>query len=255
MLDIHNVEAITEEGLDYFLNKGQKFASVTTILKVVAKYKGLTFSGWKSQRRLSNWKLRIGEETADQIRFDACTRGIEFHERIANYLLGGKGTQWPQELLPFAYSIKPALLQVNPERDVKLVEGMVLHPKLHYAGKVDAIVKWRGTWSLIEWKTANIPKKREWIRSYLLQSAAYIAAANKTYNLALKQSLIVIAIPGREAQVFLVNWEELKSYFREWLSYVEFFWALKKSINIQTGEPLKLVKVIGSNGCKHIKLS
>lgn len=255
MLDSHYVETITEGGLDYFLNNGQKFPSVTTILKVVAKYRGITLSGWKNQRRLSSWRLRIGEKTADQIRNDSCQRGIEFHQRIANYLRGGKGTQWPQDLLPFGNSIKPTLLQLAPIKDVKVVEGIVFHPKLRYAGKVDAIVKWQGNLSLMEWKTANTPKKLEWIRSYLIQSAAYIAAANKTYNLGLKQSLIVIATPNRDAQVFFISLEELKIYFREWLHYVEFFWALKSSMNIHTGEPLKLVKVIGANGYKPIKLS
>jgi ATP-dependent exoDNAse (exonuclease V) beta subunit len=233
MLESYHLESITEDGLKYFLtNQGQKIASVTTILKVVAQYKGITMYGWKAQRRLSNWKLRIGEEIADQIRRDACARGTEFHQRIANYLHGGKGTQWAQDLLPFGHSIKSTLLQIKPVEDAKLVEGMVVHPKLYYAGKVDAIAKWQGKWSLIEWKTANRPQKREWIKSHLLQSAAYIAAANKTYNLDLKQSLIVIATPSREAQVFLVGWEELQAYFREWLSYVKFFWALQKSIDI-----------------------
>jgi genome maintenance exonuclease 1 len=249
MLENHSLDGITEDGFTYFLHEnGQKFASVSTILQVVAQYRDLSFSGWKRQRRLNHWKARLGEDVAGQIRREAQIRGTELHQRIANYLRGGKGTAWPQDLLPFGYSIRPTLLRIRPIKDVKFVEGCVFHPSLYYAGKIDAIVQWEGIWSLVEWKTACRPQKREWLRSHMLQSAAYIAAANKTYNLRLRQSLIVVATPGWEAQVFVIEWEELKTYFRQWLNYVKFFWAVKKSINIQTGEPLKLVTAIAPDG-------
>lgn len=256
MLKSYQVRTVTEDGLEYLLTKeGQKLASVSTIIRIVSQYKGITLHGWKAQRRLNSWKLQVGEELAEQIRNEACIRGTEFHQRVANYLRGGKGTPWPKEVLPFGKSIRKTLLQIKPVEDVKLVEGTVFHPKLHYAGKVDAIAKWNGQWSLIEWKTSNSPQKYEWIKSHILQSAAYIAAANKTYNLELRQSLIVIAIPNQDAQIFLVNWDEIRIYFRRWLSYVKLFWALHASINIQTGEDLKAVTVICSDGSSYLKLT
>jgi ATP-dependent exoDNAse (exonuclease V) beta subunit len=249
MLDLYSLESITEDGLEYLLTEqGQKLASITTILRVVAQFQETTLYGWKAQRRLNNWKSRMGGEIAEQIRHDAQIRGTEFHRRIANYLCGGKGTQWSQDLIPFGRSIKPALLKIKPLEDVQLVEGMVFHPRLYYAGKVDAIARWQGVWSLIEWKTANRPQKREWINSHVLQSSAYLAAANHTYGLDLRQSLIVIANPSQEAQIFLIEWEELQVYFRRWLSYVRFFWALQKSVDIQTGEQVRLGKVIRPDG-------
>jgi ATP-dependent exoDNAse (exonuclease V) beta subunit len=249
MLDRYSLESFTEDGLEYLLTEqGQKLASVTTILRVVAQFQGTTLYKWKAQRRLNRWKSQMSEAIAEQLRYDAQARGKELHQRIANYLCGGQRTQWPQDLLPFGRSIKPALFQIKPIEDVQLVEGMVFHPRLYYAGKVDAIAKWQGVWSLIEWKTANKPQQREWINSHILQSAAYLAAANQTYNLKLRQSLIVIANPSQEAQIFLVDWEELQVYFRRWLSYVRFFWAWQKSIDIQTGEQVKVGKVIYPDG-------
>ncbi|MBT9315062.1 hypothetical protein [Leptothoe spongobia] len=252
MLESYSLRSVTEDGLEYLLtNEGQRLASVSTIIKVISQYKGLTLPRWKAQRRLNHWKLQVGEEMAAQMRNDACIRGTEFHHRVANYLRGGRGTRWPPELLPFGQSIKPILLQIKPIEDVKLVEGSVLHPKLHYAGKVDAIAKWNDHWYLMEWKTANKPQRYDWISSYLLQSAAYIAAANKTYNLNLRQSLIVIALPNKQAQVFRVDWDELKIYFRKWLSYVKLFWALQASIDIQTGKALRRIIVTRSDGSRY----
>jgi ATP-dependent exoDNAse (exonuclease V) beta subunit len=254
MLDRYSLESFTEDGLEYLLTEqGQKFASVTTILKVAAQFQGTTLHGWKAQRSLNRWKAQMGEVGAAQIRYDAQARGREFHQRIANYLCGGQGAQWPQDLLPFGRSIKPALFQIRPIEDVLLVEGMVFHPRLYYAGKVDAIAKWQGEWSLIEWKTASRPQQREWISSHILQSAAYLAAANQTYKLELKQSLIVIANPSQEAQIFLIDWKELQVYFRRWLSHVRFFWAWQQSIDIQTGEQVTVGQVIYPDGSSSLR--
>lgn len=254
MLESVYLRCVTEDGLEYLLTDEEKrLASFSTILKVTSQHQGLTFSRWKSQRRLNNWRLKVGEEIADQLRNDACARGTELHYRVANYLRGGEGTRWPPELLPFGRSIKPILLQIKPIEDVQLIEGSVFHPTLHYAGKVDAIAKWHDQWSLMEWKTSNKPQKYEWIRSHILQAAAYIAAANKTYNLNLRQSLIVIALPNQPAQVFLVEWDELKVYFRKWLKYVKLFWALQASIDIQTGKEVRKVTVTRPDGSRYLE--
>jgi genome maintenance exonuclease 1 len=125
------------------------------------------------------------------------------------------------------------LMQIKPFEDVKLIEGAVFHPKLRYAGKLDGIVNWNGRWCVVDWKTANTPQTEGWMYRQKIQVAAYVAAANKTYgsdkayrNLKLEHGLIVVALPNCEAQVFMMNWEQLENFFRQWLKRLRMFQSL-----------------------------
>jgi hypothetical protein len=227
MLQRYEPNLVTYNRLDYYLTaQGQRFPSVTTILNATARGKS---------QKLAAWRARIGEEEAIQIREEALERGGQLHERIANYLCGNPGEKWPEYLKPWGYSIKPMLMQIKPLVDVQLVEGAVFHPELCYGGKLDGIVQFNGKWCVVDWKTANTPQREDWIYRHKIQVAAYIAATNKTYGsnkayrkLKLEHGLIVVALPYCEAQVFMMNWEQLENFFRQWLKRLRIFQAMKE---------------------------
>lgn len=216
MLKRLKLNHLVKNEFDYYqTSKGKLYPSVTTILNATAKGRNQV---------LEAWRARIGEDEARQIQEEALERGRLLHERIANYLTQKALEDCPNSIKPWRNSIKPILKKLSLPSDVQLVEGVVIHPELQYAGKLDCILKWENQWCIVDWKTAKTPPKESWLYRYKLQLAAYLGAANRTYiknktynSLSINQVLLIVAIPDRHAKLFLINALELEKYFLEWI--------------------------------------
>ena len=55
---------------------------------------------------------------------------------------------------------------------------------------------------VVDWKTAEKPKREDWIDDYFAQVAAYVDAVEFVYGVEIDDAAIVIALPSRDAQVF-----------------------------------------------------
>jgi genome maintenance exonuclease 1 len=76
---------------------------------------------------------------------------------------------------------------------------------LRVAGTVDCIAEYDGTLSIIDFKTSRKPKKKEWIESYFMQTAAYAVMFEEMTKKPIKQLVIMITVDGSEPQVFIEN--------------------------------------------------
>lgn len=211
-----------ENGFDYYQTKrGRLYPSVTTILNVTTEGKSQV---------LEAWRARIGEDEARQIREEALERGKLLHKRIASYLNQQKLESCPNAIEPWRNSIKPILKKLSLPDDVQLVEGVVIHPELEYAGRLDCILKWENQWCIVDWKTASTTPQNSWLYRYKLQLAAYLGAANRTYiksrtynSLSINHILLIVAIPNKHAKIFLISALELEKYFLEWLARIRHY--------------------------------
>lgn len=162
---------------------------------------------------LKRWRKRVGYQQAQQISTQACRRGTSIHKAI-DYFLAGQDLPEDVPANPYWQSIEATLKSID---EVHLVESAVYHAEQQYAGRLDCLGTWAGELCVFDWKTASKPKKLEWITDYCLQITAYTAAINHLYNVQIDRALIAIALPDQEAQLFLLNEEDLSQYWQEFL--------------------------------------
>lgn len=219
LLPRNSAKQVRENGKQYYVDgQGRRLPSVTTILN--------TTKSQEDRERLLNWRQRVGVAEANRISGTASRRGTGTHKQIQRYL-EGKESPCPEAIQPYWQSIEPILQDVG---NVRLVEGTVFNDDLSYAGIVDCVASFRGIPCVCEWKTADKPKGSvERLYDYPLQLAAYCSAVNqhyREYELNLKHTLLVVAIPEMPAEVFWFEPEVMQAYLQQWEERVAAFWKL-----------------------------
>ncbi|MGA0848039.1 MAG: hypothetical protein ACO3PY_05485 [Pontimonas sp.] len=188
--------------------------SVTTVL-----------SGSRDNSGLEEWRESVGVERANEILKVACFRGTGHHENIERFLTDGTEPGFNFLLTPFWKSTRSFVREV--ERAV-LLEGAVWHPD-GYAGTLDCIAYLPEDGlqpTLLDWKTADTPRKPNKLYDYSLQCAAYVTAANYVYGhmgLAIERAAIVVALPDQEPQIVRIDADALTQYYQHFLARLQRF--------------------------------
>lgn len=191
-----------------------RMPSVTTVL-----------SGSRDNSGLDEWRESIGIERADQILKIACFRGTKHHSNIEQFLTDGTEPRFDALLTPYWKSSRRFL---NRIASTLLLEGGVWHPD-GYAGALDCIAyldtdELQPT--LLDWKTADSPRKPNKIYEYSLQCAAYVNAANHVYGhmgLNIQQAMLVVALPDEAPQIELIDASGLTQYYQHFLARLQRF--------------------------------
>ena len=74
---------------------------------------------------------------------------------------------------------------------------------LRVAGRADCIAEWDGVLSVIDFKTSNKPKKKEWISNYFQQTAAYAVMFEERTKIPVNQLVVLIAVDNHQPQIFI----------------------------------------------------
>lgn len=191
--------------------------AVTTIIKATQPI--------ESVAALSNWRNKIGEAQANRIALTSRRRGELLHQWVKEYFQGLSPIA-SSLIQPYCYSVQSVLDKLS---DVQLVETVVPNYVEGYAGKVDLAARYKGVPCTIEWTTAEEPKLRvEKLYDKPLQAVAYGGAINRYYGESLfgtkiVNALIVVALPGEDAEIFLLKREQLLDYWQKWLKRLKFF--------------------------------
>lgn len=186
-----------------------RMPSVTTVL-----------SGSRDNTGLELWRESIGIERADEILKIACFRGTGHHLNIEHFLADGKEPAFDFLLTPYWKSTRPFLNRIEKPL---LMEGAIWHPD-GFAGTLDCIAYLDSDDlqpTLLDWKTADSPRKPDKMYDYSLQCAAYVTAANYVYGhmgLAINRAMIVVAIPDSNPQIEELNEDDLQQYYRHFLA-------------------------------------
>lgn len=188
--------------------------SVTTIL-----------SGSRDNSGLEAWRESIGTERADFICSLASHRGTIHHEYVERYLTDGTEPSFDFLQTPYWKSSRPFLDTVTTPL---LMEGAIWHPD-GFAGTLDCIAYLTEDGlqpTLLDWKTADSPRKPDKIYEYSLQCAAYTAAANYVYGhlgLHITQAKIVIAIADCPPQIETLDERALTQLYKHFLARLKRF--------------------------------
>jgi len=206
-------------GRVYDIN-GEKLPSVTTIL-------GATRSA-ESEAKLAEWRQKLGEKKADQVRDDAAARGTIMHRILEGYIKGENHmdiSDLGKEAGIMAQNIIDAG-HFRPLTEVWGLEMPLYYPGL-YAGASDVIGIYNGQPSIIDFKQSNKFKKKEWIDDYFIQCAAYAMAHNYVYKTNIQCGVILISVKGGEVLKYSAEGDEFKAFRYQWLERVGKYGRIK----------------------------
>lgn len=193
----------TETGRTYVTPEGKKYPSITTVL------------GELSKASILQWRKRVGDAEANRISTQSSVRGTAVHQLAEDYI--NNKPDWDKGAMPsnlFSFNqIRPILDErVN---NIWQQEIPLYSDKFEMAGRVDCIAELDGVLTVIDFKTARKPKKKEWIENYFMQGTFYAAAFYERTGVAIKQTAIIIAVDGNEPQVFI---EPVEDYLKPLLA-------------------------------------
>lgn len=146
-----------ETGRVYVIEDGLLYPSITTTLSIL------------SDKDIHRWQNRVGIKKANEITNRASIGGESLHSMVERYLK--------------CESVSSSNIQFNALRNtLNKIDNIVLQEQTlvsnfyRVAGRVDCIAEYDGELSIIDFKTAGKPKKKEWIESYFIQTAFYAEA-------------------------------------------------------------------------------
>ena len=180
-------------GRTYVTPDGNKYPSITTVL------------GLRGKEGIQAWRKRVGEEVANKISTQAATRGTAVHQLAEDYV--NNKPDWAKGAMPanlFTFNTIKSLLDKHVD-NIWAQEVPLYSNRFRIAGRVDCIAEYDGVLTIIDYKTARKPKKKEHITNYFIQAAFYAAAFYELTGIAIKQFAIMIAVDDNEPQVFKGN--------------------------------------------------
>ena len=185
---------------------GLRLPSVTTIL-----------SKTRDQSYLDRWKAKIGYDEAERIKNYSSSRGTAMHKFLEKHIEGvgyEDLTSIGQEAKIMAQKIIESGL-----KNITEYYGSEVALYYHglYAGATDLVCMHDGMESIVDFKQANRPKRKEWIEDYYLQIAAYAMAHDHMHGSQIRQGVIMICTPDRYYQEFKIQDEELRGYRHKFL--------------------------------------
>ena len=205
-----------------------RLPSVTTIL-------GAT----KNQEFLKEWKAKVGEKRAEEIKNLSSRRGTAMHKFIESYV-DGVGYDDLTGLGQEAKAMAQKVIDVGlaPVEEYYGSEVTLYYPGL-YAGSTDLVCNHNGLDTIIDFKQSNRPKKEEWIEDYYLQIAAYCMAHDYVYGSQIRQGIIMVCTPDLYFQEFRFTDHELRRYKHMFLKRLNMYHELKFDEKEQAQVPLK----------------
>lgn len=193
----------------YTLPDGTKVPSVTTILSS------------HNKKAIDEWRSRVGENEAKRISGLATRRGTSLHNICEMFLLNELSEVKYRTMMPLTKQIFLQLKNILVDNISKVycVEQALYSEKLRIAGRVDCIAEWNGKLTVIDFKTSNQNKEKDWIQNYFMQGAAYAEMFEELTDMPIENIVIAIGMQDEmNAQIFH---ETKHKYVDELKSYIE----------------------------------
>jgi genome maintenance exonuclease 1 len=175
-----------------------------------------------TDKKISEWKKKVGEEKAAKISAEATTRGKNYHSLMESYL---QNTLNEEELDPFQIELlMNARKRVDNIDNVMCIEKALFSEKYRIAGTVDCIAEYNGVLSVIDHKTSSKFKKEEWIQNYFLQETGYALMFEELTGIKIDQVVTIISIKDSHypPQVFI---KKASDYKDQLINLVEEFYV------------------------------
>ena len=198
IVELTEMNAVTtDSGRKYKTPEGVNLPSITTVLSIL------------SRESIAKWRAKVGHAEANRISHRASTRGTSVHEIIEKYVNND-----PNFKDGYTPDIIASFLDVKPILDERLTkvyaqEAPLYSNHLGVAGRVDCVRIFDGKPSIIDYKTSMKPKRKDWIKNYFMQEAAYAIMWEERTGQPIVQLVTVISVDNAPPQVFVEhrdNW-------------------------------------------------
>ena len=190
-LEFEELQTTNIDGQRVYKTPDGSFPSITTVL------------GRKKAQFFKEWRERIGEEEANKITTKATRRGTSMHTVVENYLANNSdyfGKSQPNVREMFN-TIKPF---IDSHLDnIAGIEIPLWSKKLGVAGRCDCVADWKGEKAILDWKTSNKIKRKEWCEDYFLQATAYSIMFEERTGKSIDQIVILVVTEDGVVQEFV----------------------------------------------------
>jgi genome maintenance exonuclease 1 len=200
------------DGKRYYVTPtGGKYPSITTVISNNAK----------KQAGLAKWRARVGKEKAQAKTTRGCNRGTRYHKLVEDYINNELDTNKYKDMpLPWTmfHSSRAVLDRINR---VYLQEAALYSDHLQIAGRVDCIAEYEGELSIIDFKTAEAPKREQYLYDYFVQECGYACMLQEVYGVTVKKLVTIVACENGDTQVKVMPpkkeyFVRLQEYIREY---------------------------------------
>ena len=214
-----------DEGNRTYDVQGAKLPSVTTIL-----------SRTKDQGFLKKWKAKVGEAQAEVIKNISSKRGTSMHKYIEAFILQ-QGYEDMTSLGQQAKTMAHKVIEMGltPVEEYYGSEVTLYYPGL-YAGSTDLVCVHNNMDTIIDFKQANSPKRKEWIGDYYMQIAAYAMAHDYIHGSTIQQGIIMVCTPDLYMQEFRFQGAELRMWKHKFLARLNEYYEMLREPKIDTIE-------------------
>lgn len=165
---------------------GNKYPSVTTV------------TGLLKKDIIQAWRKKVGDEEANKISSTAARRGTRIHTLCEKYLLN---EEVPLGMFDHEMwnSLRPLLDDID---DIYALEQPLFSNHLQVAGTVDCIAKYKGKFSVIDFKSSRRLKSRDDIHDYFIQCSAYAVAFEEMTSIPVSRLVILMGVDDEKPLVF-----------------------------------------------------
>ena len=194
-----------EDGFRKYLFGEEELPSVTSILQATKSE--------EDKASLKNWKARVGEERAEQIKNEASSRGTSMHSYIEDFLKGRINESFFESNEQYKNMAKEIIDKgiKGKLEEIYGIETTLYYPE-KYAGTADLVGVYQGQQSIIDFKQSNKPKKIDYIQDYFLQLGAYTLEHNVVYESNITSGIILLCTVDNLFQDFKIEGPELLMY-------------------------------------------
>ena len=201
-VELQPITATNKDGVRlYETPEGNKYPSITTVLSV------------RNKQGLMEWRKRVGNEVANHISRTAAARGTKVHHMCEDYLnnmhynFPSKWKEHRKNFLPYCLftQLKSVLGNID---NIYAQEAGLYSDKYKVAGRVDCIAEYKGTLSIIDFKTSTKEKNDEWNENYYIQGSAYAEMFEERTGINISQVVILVVTEDGTVQEFIKNKQE-----------------------------------------------
>ena len=200
---LDEIKATTTNGVRlYETPEGNLYPSITTVLSI------------RKKEGLMDWRKRVGDKVANYVAAKAAARGTKVHHMCEDYL-NNMESEWPDKFkehkknfLPFCLFEQLKNKSLCHISDIYAQEAGLYSDKYKVAGRVDCIAKYKGTLSVIDFKTSTKEKNDEWNENYYIQGSSYAEMFEERTGINISQVVILVVTEDGTVQEFIKNKEE-----------------------------------------------
>lgn len=210
-IDLPALSRKTIDGVRYYNVEDHPMVSITSVTSHFNK------------EIFVKWRKRVGDAEANRISKRATTRGTKTHELIETHLLN-KGVEF-EEPGPKMLFLQAKKVLGNID-NIYALEKSLFSRELGVAGTVDCIAEYTGEngepeLAIIDFKTAEKPKPRDWIDNYFVQAVAYACMFYELTDIPVKKLVIIMTCANGEVKVY-EEYDKM-GYMKKLVQYIQKF--------------------------------